>query len=85
MLLKSRIELNLSQRYEIVRKLETGLKQSQIAEIYNVDRSTIAKIKKNSHKIKEDFESGTTNNLQKRRKSFHFGEVEETLFQWFLT
>ena len=45
---KQRVELSLAQRYEILSELKKGEKQQSIAEKYNVDRSTVAKIKKNS-------------------------------------
>ena len=44
--------------FKIVSELKNGEKQQSIAEQYNVDRSTVVKIKKNSLSVKEEFESG---------------------------
>ena len=82
---KQRVELCLAQRYEILSKLKNGEKQKSIAEQYNVDRSTVAKIKKNSLSIKEEFESGKTNVSLKRKKSIRFEDVEQNLFDWFIS
>ena len=65
---KQRAELSLAQRYEILSKLKNGEKQQSIAEQYNVDRSTVAKIKKNSLSIKEEFKSGKTKKINSIRR-----------------
>ena len=83
---KQRVELSLAQRYEILSKLKNGEKQQSIAEQYNVDRSTVAKIKKNSLSIKEEFESGKTNVSLKRKNQFDLKMLSKTcstgLSQW---
>ena len=84
---KQRVELSLAQRYEILSKLKNGEKQQSIAEQYNVDRSTVAKIKKNLLLIKEEFESGKTNvSLKRKKNQFDLKMLSKTcstgLSQW---
>ena len=45
----------------------------------------MAKIKKNSLSIKEESESGKTNVSLKRKKSNRFEDVEQNLFDWFIS
>ena len=53
-----RVELSLAQRYEIIGNLKNGEKQQSIAEQYNVDCSTVTKIKKNSCQLKKNLNLG---------------------------
>ena len=81
---KQHVDLSLAQRYGIVSKLKNGEKLQSIAEQYNVDRSTVAIIKKNSLSIKEEFESGKTNVSIGRKKSIRFEDIEQNLFDCFI-
>ena len=75
--------LRLRQRYEVVQELSRGDKQVDMAKKYEVDGSTITRIRKNSSAISAQYESGTTSHNVKRQKTTRLDDVDAALLECF--
>ena len=72
----------LKQKYEIVKLHQNGMRQTEIAKLKQIPRSTIAGYIKNSEDIVSKFEEGGPSDA-KRFKSHNFDLVDEPLIKFF--
>ena len=70
-------------KYEIVKLIDQGAKQSEIAKRFDVNESTVSRIKKNKDLVAKEFESGLSSVLSKRKKLFDLHSVDKALLEWF--
>lgn len=78
---KHHVSLTSSEKMKLLQDLQKGLSQSSVASKYQIDRSTVSKIKQNSQQIRKD---NLENKLQKKRYKVSSGEkIEEPLLIWF--
>ena len=75
--------LRLRQRYEVIQELSRGDKQVDMAKKYEVDGSTITRIRKNSSAISAQYESGTTSHNVKRQNTTRLDDVDAALLECF--
>ncbi|XP_053986721.1 jerky protein homolog-like [Hylaeus volcanicus] len=86
---KSHVFLTLQHRYDILRKLESGISQSELAKEYGVTDVTIRRIKSNAVQIRQQFhirqpiQISDVNDQDKSRLS-QFDELNARLHTWFL-
>lgn len=77
--------LTLKIKMEILRKVDSGLKVSDIAKSYNVPRPTIYSIIKNREKIEtfvKTADSGTGS--RQTTRTGEYKQMEEALYYWFI-
>lgn len=81
---KKRVAIDIAKKAEIIRKIESGTSQRQIAKTYDMAQSTVQKIYKNRDKILEEYEKNVDAS-SKRLRMGKFPEVEinEKVFAWF--
>ena len=78
---KHHASLTSSEKMKLLQDLQKGLSQSSVPSKYQIDRSTVSKIKQNSQQIRKD---NLENKLQKKRYKVSSGkEIEEPLLIWF--
>lgn len=81
---RKQIRLNLNQKVEILKKIDSGINKNRLAFDYSVNKSTITKIEKKRQEIL----AAVSNTIEKTdKKTLHkpeYGELERKLFDWFL-
>ena len=80
---RSRNDIDLTSKYEIVQLINQGWKQSEIAKKFDVHDSTVCRIKKNKDDVAKKFEFGSSNVGTKRKRMFGLSSVDKALFEWF--
>ena len=69
---RPRTELSLCKKYDIVKELNGGAKQADVAKKYGINESTVSRIKKERQSISKKFETGEKNPKQKRNRNIGF-------------
>ena len=80
---RSRNDIDLLIKHEIVKLINQGMKQSEIAKKFNVNKSTLCRIKRNKDNFAKEFEFGLSSVLTKREKMFDLHSVDKALLEWF--
>lgn len=77
--------LTIKEKMDILERIENGENGQSICEKFNVNRSTISRIKYQKERIYE-FAQNSTRQLKnvKQIKRVHFPETEKALYNWFL-
>lgn len=76
--------LNLSEKWEIIKRVDRGETPTAIAKVYDIGRPTIYDIVKNRDKIEEFMKSVDDEPLNRKTlRPSEFPEVEDALFIWF--
>lgn len=76
-----RKNITLLEKYEIVKLIKSGTKQSEIAKSKKIPASTLTSYVKNADKIIEQYE--TTSSSLKRFKSHNFEDIDRPLLDFF--
>ena len=79
---RPRTELSLCKKYDIVKELNGGAKQADVAKKYGINESTVSRIKKERQSISKKFETGEKNPKQKRNRNIGFADVDQALYNW---
>ena len=79
---RPRTELSLCKKYDIVKELNGGAKQADVAKKYGINESTVSRIKKERQSISKKFETGEKNPKQKRNRNISFADVDQALYNW---
>lgn len=82
---RPRNDLNLQQKYDMVKLLQSGWKQKQVADKFGVNESTVSRLKKQEEEIVAHFEQGKLNTTVMRNKSFALEKIDKVLLEWFRT
>ncbi|KAG0445104.1 hypothetical protein HPB47_023055, partial [Ixodes persulcatus] len=80
---KQRQALPLSDKVDIIRRVERGEKKSDVAATFKIARSTLSTILKNKSTIKNQARERPNADSKRIRKPA-YDEVEKALYQWFL-
>ena len=80
--MSKRINLSLSEKYELVQLYKSGESQTSISKRKNIARTTIIGICKNADKIVNDYESGQ-NSKSKRVRTHNYEDVDKPLLDFF--
>ena len=84
-MIRNKKKLDFQQKLEIIKSLENGDKPKHISQKYNVNKSTIARIKKNKEVIEEFCQNCIVSpNKIKKLAKIGFPETEMALYDWFL-
>ena len=75
--------LTLTERVEVIRKLEQKNSQSSIAQQFGVHQSAISRIQKNKESIIQEWQNNNSNPDRKRKRIRKSEDVEEALLNWF--
>lgn len=76
--------LNLSEKWEIIKRIDRGETPSEIAKVYDIGRPTVYDIVKNREKIEKFMKSVDDEPMNRKTlKTSEIPEVEEALFIWF--
>lgn len=78
---QKRKAFTLQTKYDIIKKLQSGIKQSEIGKELGLNKSTICMIWKQKDKILESYEHENST-VKRLRKSAH-DEVDKGLLKWF--
>ena len=70
--------ISLKDKYEIIKKIESGTPKTQIATEFGIPRTSVQSIAKNQKEIKEKFENGH-NSKAKRQKTVGCAQLEKPL------
>lgn len=82
------VVLDLSQKLDIIKRLQRGESAVSIAPIYDVGRTTVNDIEKNADKIEshisklQNFEGNMT--IRKITKNASLEQLDSVVYQWFL-
>lgn len=76
--------LNLTQKSEILRKLDEGVSGKRLAQDYNIAESTITYIKKQRTEILSTVANCHTETHKKSLRNAENPEMEDALYKWFL-
>ena len=74
--------LSLTERMDVVKRLDSNESQASIAKSYGVHPSSISRIMKQKEQILEDWQNNT-NPDRKRKRTGKAEDVEEALLRWF--
>ena len=80
---RSRNDIDLRTKYEILKLVEKGWKQRELASKYDVNESTICRLKKNKDKVTEQYEFGRVSIFSKRKRTTDLELVDTALLEWF--
>lgn len=82
---RKHVTLSLEDKCSILDRIEKGESAAQLAREFNVGKSTISDIKRNSKKIK-DFVASTEQGPSNRQtlKISHFPLIDQAVYAWFL-
>ena len=75
--------ISLKEKFEIISKIQSGMKQTHISEQFSLPKSTVNTIWKNRETLKRQFESSEYSNDSKRFRPANHKDVDEALLQWF--
>lgn len=78
------MSLNLSQKAEILRKLDSGISGKRLAQDYKVSEGTITYIKKKREEILNAIANSCDEAKTKRLRKAENPELEDALYKWFL-
>ena len=80
---RSRNDIDLKTKYEILKLLDQGWKQRELASKYEVNESTICRLKKNKDNVTEQYELGRFSISTKRKRTIDLELVDTALLEWF--
>lgn len=80
---KQRRALSLAEKVDVIHRVESGEKKSNVPAAFGIPRSTLSTILKNRSSIVEKA-CERPNSDNKRIRKPAYDEVEKTLYQWFL-
>ena len=84
-MIRNKRKLDFQQKLEIIKSLENCDKPKHISQKYNVNKSAIARIKKNKEVIEEFSQNCiVSSNKIKKLAKIGFPETEMALYDWFL-
>ena len=72
----------LLDKYEALKKLESGTAKKDVAAQYKVPANTLSTWRKNKDKIVKAFEGGDSH-IQRKQRAGHHDAVDKTLYKWF--
>ena len=75
--------ISLKEKFVIISKIQSGMKQTHISEQLSLPKSTVNTIWKNRETLKRQFESSEYSNNSKRFRPANHKDVDEALLQWF--
>ena len=75
--------ISLKGKFEIISKIQSGMKQTHISEQLSLPKTTVNTIWKNRETLKRQFESSEYSNDSKRFRPANHKDVDEALLQWF--
>ena len=84
---RKQIVLSIREKVDIVEALKRGVPPSNVAEKFNIGKSTISEIKKNADSIFSSFsafESGTQRNDRKTMRNCQNEDLGKAVYTWFL-
>ena len=73
---------SLKKRYKVVKAVKRGCSKKSVADQLGLSRASVIKMCKNSDKIIQDYESGSSIQFKRQRKH-NFENVDKHLMQWF--
>lgn len=81
----SRRVLSLEEKYKIVKAINSGKKQAEVAELFDppLSQSTVATIVWSIKEIISAYEGGLYKDKRKRMKQPSYPDVEKALTEWF--
>ncbi|XP_029648022.1 jerky protein homolog [Octopus sinensis] len=84
---RKRITLRVSEKLEIIKKMERGIKRSELMTEYNIGSSTLYDIKNSKQRLLDFTTCSEPNNKVTDRKSLHKPKcetVDKILYEWYL-
>ena len=79
----SRNDIDLKTKYEILKLIDKGWKQRELASKYDVNESTICRLKKNKDNVTEQYAFGRVSISTKRKRTIDLELVDTALLEWF--
>lgn len=79
---RKRNDLSLGDKFEVVKVLDKGQKQTEICKLLNISQAQVSRIKGKKDEIRQSIESNS-NTKRKRVVSGKDAEVEKALLEWF--
>ena len=80
---RARNDIYLVTKYEIVKQINQGIKQFEIAKKFNLNESTVCRIKKDKDRVTKEYECGLLTVATMRKRMFDLFPVNKALFEWF--
>ena len=75
--------ISLKEKFKIISKIQSGMKQTHISEQLSLPKTTVNTIWKNRETLKRQFESSDYSNDSKCFRPANHKDVDEALLQWF--
>lgn len=76
------MSISLGDKFEVVKVLDKGQKQTEICKLLNISQAQVSRIKGKKDEIRQSIESNS-NTKRKRVVSGKDAEVEKALLEWF--
>ncbi|XP_034481224.1 tigger transposable element-derived protein 6 [Drosophila innubila] len=77
--------LSLEDKFKLIKDIESGSKNKEVAEKYGIPSSTVSTILKKRELIVTSMESGTSSGSSKRSKKPAFDRIDKAVLDWFTT
>lgn len=77
-----RKDLNLCDKLKVLEAVRNRKTQTEIAKEFKISQSQVSNIKKNAHKIEEEWRNNGSLDRKRKRKS-NFDEIDQAVLEWF--
>lgn len=75
--------LSVDQKFRLIKEVESGSKNKDVAVKYGISPSTVSTILKNKHSVITAMESGSASGSIKRLKKPMYENVDKAVLEWF--